>query len=187
MKHMARLTAGLVAAAALIAPSALITAEAAAPTTPSTGQAKQLLKDIAGKDARLSRLSSSNALVRLSEGYRTPLLANIGDAQGSLDDLRASVVADSTLDTRALRKELRSFRVENFRIVINVLRQAEGIDETGAADPGTLAAVETAALEIDATSTKAEIRAVRDQIKAAQDETDEDEADAEVDTEVEVD
>lgn len=178
MKHMARLTAGLVAAAAMVAPSALITAEAAPPTTTATGQAKQLLKDIAGKDARLARLSSSNALTRLGEGYRTPLLENIGDAQGTLGDLKASVEVDSTLDTRAMRKELRSFRVENFRIVVNVLRQAEDLAETGAADPGTLAAVETAALEIDATSTKAEIRAVRDQIKAAQDE---------VETEVEVD
>lgn len=171
MKHMARLTAGLVAAAAMVAPSALTTAEAAPPTTSVTGQAKQLLKDIAGKDARLARLSTSNALTRLSEGYRTPLLANIGDAQGTLADLKDTVEADSTLDTRALRKGLRSFRVENFRIVINVLRQAEVIDETGAADPATLAAVETAALEIDATSTRAEIRAVRDQVKAAQDET----------------
>lgn len=185
MKHRARLTAGLVAAAAMVSPSALITAAAASPTTPATGQAKQLLKDIAGKDARLARLSSSNALTRLSEGYRIPLLANIGDAQGTLGDLTASVEADSTLDTGALRKELRSFRVENFRIVINVLRQAEDIDETGAADPVTLAAVETAALAIDATSTKAEIRGVRDQIKAAKDETEE--ADAEVEVEIEVD
>lgn len=185
MKRTARLTAGLVAAAAMVAPSTLTTAEAAPPTAHSAGQSKQLLKDIAGKDARLTRLAGSNAVARLSEGHRTPLLENIGEARTTLDGLKVSVETDSTLDTRAMRKELRSFRVENFRIVVNVLRKAEDIGETGAADPETLDAVTTAALDIDADSTKAEIRAVRDQIKAVRDES-EDDADVEVETEVEV-
>ncbi|WP_299924329.1 hypothetical protein [uncultured Nocardioides sp.] len=94
----------------------------------------------------------------------------------TLADLRTSVeAADSTVDTRAVRKELRSFRVENFRIVVNVVRKVEGLEEAAAADAEAvthLAAAEAAALEITATSTKADLRAVREHVKAAQAELD---------------
>lgn len=172
MKRTTRFTAGLVAAAALTAPSAQATAVAVPPTTHAHAQTKQLLKDIAGKDARLARLSTSAALARLSDDTEAALVANIDAARTTLSDIKMSVEAvDSTVDTRAERKELRAFRVENFRIVVNLLTRAEEVEETAAADPVTLAAlaaVETAALEIDATSTKADIRAVRDQVNAAQ-------------------
>ena len=69
--------------------------------------------------------------------------------------MKAAVeAADSTVDTRAARKELRSFRVENFRLVVNVLRQAEGLADDAAADPEAqafLAQAEEAALAITAT------------------------------------
>ena len=179
MKRTTRLTAGLVATAALAAPSAFATAQAAQPDKPSKpvkAQTKQLLKDIAGKDARLARLSTSAAVTRLADDTEAELVSNLDGARAWLGDVRTSVeAADSTVDTRAARKELRSFRVENFRIVVNILSKAERLEEPAAADAeaaGHLAAAETAALDITATSTKADIRAARDHVKAAQAELD---------------
>ena len=179
MKRTTRLTAGLVATAALAAPSAFATAQAAQPdkpAKPAKAQTKQLLKDIAGKDARLARLSTSAAVTRLADDTEAELVSNLDGARAWLGDVRTSVeAADSTVDTRAARKELRSFRVENFRIVVNILSKAERLEEPAAADAeaaGHLAAAETAALDITATSTKADIRAARDHVKAAQAELD---------------
>ena len=179
MKRTTRLTAGLVATAALAAPSAFATAQAAQPdkpAKPAEAQTKQLLKDIAGKDARLARLSTSAAVTRLADDTEAELVSNLDGARAWLGDVRTSVeAADSTVDTRAARKELRSFRVENFRIVVNILSKAERLEEPAAADAeaaGHLAAAETAALDITATSTKADIRAARDHVKAAQAELD---------------
>lgn len=171
MKRTTRLTAGIVATAALAAPSAFVTAEAAAPTTVKA-QTKQLLKDIAGKDKRLARLSTSNSVERLADDTELEVVTNVTDARTALADLRTTVeAADSTVDTRAARKELRSFRVENFRLVVNVLAKVERLEEAAAADPEAvahLAAAEAAALEISATSTKADIRAVREHVQAAE-------------------
>lgn len=178
MKRTTRLTAGLVATAALAAPSAFATAQAAPPATSVKGQTKQLLKDIAGKDARLARMATSDAVTRLADDTEAELVANLDDARTSLGEVKTSVeAADSTVDTRAARKELRSFRVENFRIVANILAKAERLEESAATDAEAtehLVAAEDAALAIAATSTKADIRAARDHVKAAQAELDAD-------------
>lgn len=174
MNHTRRLTATVLASAALAAPSALATTAAATPAETKTvkAQSKQLLKDIAGKDRRLGRLSTSNAVQALADDTEAGLVTNVTEARTALADLRTTVeAADSTVDTRAARKDLRSFRVENFRIVVNVLKQVEGLEEAAAADPEAvahLAAAEAAALEIAATSTKADIRAVREHVQAAE-------------------
>lgn len=178
MNHTSRTATVLVAAAALAVPAGLVSsAEAAAkPKSDSTAktvkaQSKQLLKAISGKDKRLSRLSTSSAVVRLADSTEVELVANIEDARTVLADLRSSVeAADSAVDTRAARRELRSFRVENFRIVVNVLKKAEGLAEAAAADPEAvehLTAAEAAALEIDAYSTKRDIRGARAHVRAA--------------------
>lgn len=180
MNTTRRITATALATAALVAPSALAaTAVAAAdkpdkPAKPAKtvkAQTKQLLKDIAGKDKRLARLSTSTAVEGLADDTEAEVVANVTDARTALADLRTTVeAADSTVDTRAARKELRSFRVENFRIVVNVVKKVEGLEEAAAADPEAvthLAAAEAAALEITATSTKADLRAVREHLKAA--------------------
>ena len=182
MNRTTRLTAGIVATAALAAPSAFAAAQASQPDKPSKpdttvkGQTKQLLKDIAGKDARLARLTTSNAVTRLADDTEAELVSNLEDARTSLGEVKtAAEAADSTVDTRAARKELRSFRVENFRIVVNILAKAEGLEEAAATDAVAtehLAAAEAAALEITATSTKADIRDAREHVKAAQAELD---------------
>nr|WP_300045774.1 hypothetical protein [uncultured Nocardioides sp.] len=180
MNTARRITATALATAALVAPSALAaTATAVAtpdkPTKPAKtvkAQTKQLLKDIAGKDKRLERLSTSTAVEALADDTETEVVANVTDARTVLAELKTTVeAADSTVDTRAARKELRSFRVENFRIVVTIVKKVEGLEEAAAADPEAvthLAAAEAAALEITATSTKADIRAARDHVKDAQ-------------------
>ncbi len=172
MKRTTRLAAGLVATAAVAAPSALATAQAAEPAPTVKAQTKQLLKDIAGKDARLARLSTSNAVQSLADDTEAELVSNLTDARADLTDLKTSVeAADSTVDTRAARKDLHAFRVENFRIVVNILKKAEGLEEAAAADPEAvahLAAAEAAALDVTATSTKADIRAAREHVQAAE-------------------
>ncbi len=178
MNHTSRTATVLVAAAALAVPAGLMgSAEAAAKPKPDAtsktikAQTKQLLKSISGKDRRLSRLSTSNAVVRLVDLTEVELVANIEDARGVLAELRSSVeVADSTVDTRTARRELRSFRVENFRIVVNVLRKAEGLAEAAAADPEAaqhLAAAEAAALEIEAYGSTRDVRGARAHLRAA--------------------
>lgn len=187
MNRNRRITATLLATAALAAPSALATTAEARPDKPAKtvkAQSKQLLKDIAGKDKRLARLTTSNAVEGLADDTEAELVANVTDARTALADLATTVqAADSTVDTRAARKELRSFRVENFRVVVNVMKKVEGLEEAAAADPEAvmyLAAAEAAALEITATSTKADIRAVRAHVQAAQAEL---EGDTETETE----
>ena len=176
MKRTTRLAAGLVATAALAAPSAFATAQAAAPATTVKAQTKQLLKDIAGKDKRLVRLSTSTAVERLADDTEGELVSNIEDARLALGEVKTSVeAADSTVDTRAARKDLRAFRVENFRIVVNILDKVERLEESASTDPEAtshLAAAEAAALAITASSTKADIRAAREHVQAARAELD---------------
>ena len=172
MKRSTRLTAGLVATAAVAVPSAFATAQAAEPAPTVKAQTKQLLKDIAGKDKRLARLSTSNAVQSLADDTEAQLVTNLTEARTALADLKTSVeAADSTVDTRAARKDLHAFRVENFRIVVNIVKKVEGLEEAAAADPEAvahLAEAEAAALEITATSTKADIRAVREHVQLAE-------------------
>lgn len=187
MNHISRTATALVAAAALAVPVGLLTSAEAAKPRPDKpaktvhGQTKQLLKDIAGKDKRLARLTTTTAVASLDDDTELSLVANIEAARAELADLTtATEAADSTVDTRAARKELRSFRIENFRIVVNVLRHAEGLAEAASSDPEAtahLAEAEAAALEIDAHSSKADIRAARAHVQAAH---------AELETETEV-
>ena len=185
MNTTRRITATALATAALVAPSALAATAVAAPDKPTKptkpaktvkAQTKQLLKDIAGKDKRLERLSTSTAVEALADDTETEVVGHVTDARTALAELKTSVeAADSTVDTRAARKELRSFRVENFRIVVNLVKKVEGLEEAAAADPEAvshLAAAEAAALEITATSSKADLRAAREHVKAAQAELD---------------
>lgn len=183
MTRTSRTATVLVAAVALAVPAGLMSsAEAAAKPKPDTststvkGQSKQLLKAISGKDERLARLTTSSAVVRLADDTELALVTNVEEARADLAELRSSVeAADSTVDTRAAREELRSFRVENFRLVANVLKQTEGLAEAAAADPEAvthLAAAEAAALEIDAYSSKSDIREARAHVQAAQAELD---------------
>lgn len=162
---------------AVAAPPATLATAAAADAPAPKPQTKQLLKDISGKDKRLARLAQSNSVTRLADDTEAELVANIDKARDALDAIKASAEsADSTMDTRAVRKDLHSFRVENFRLVVNVLRQGEGLAEAAATDPEAqmhLDLAEEAALAVTATSKKSEIRAARTHLAEARAELEE--------------
>lgn len=173
MLNIRRTAATVITVAALAAPTGVAAAAHAAKpdtgkpagTTGVKGQTKQLLKDVAGKDRRLARLATSRAVTRLADDTEVELVASIEESRAGLGEIEAAVeAADSAVDTRAARKELRSFRVENFRLVVNILRQAEGLTEAAATDAEAQAFLdqaEEAALAITATSTKGDVRAAR--------------------------
>ena len=145
---------------------------------------KQLLKTVAGKDKRLVRLSTSSAVTRLDDAYETEVVAGIVESRDALAAIRTAVeAADATVDTRAAAKDLRAFRVENHRLVVNVVAKADRILDaaTLAGDAETAALATTAieaALAVTATSPKSEIKAARAGLVAAEDAEDEAEDEA---------
>ena len=145
---------------------------------------KQLLKTVAGKDKRLVRLSTSSAVTRLDDAYETEVVAGIEESRDALAAIRTAVeAADATVDTRAAAKDLRAFRVENHRLVVNVVAKADRILDaaTLAGDAETAALATTAieaALAVTATSPKSEIKAARAGLAAAEDAEDEAEDEA---------
>ena len=186
-----RTIAALVGSAALVAgPLAVSPAEAAErPRTEKADKAdkakapktKQLLKTVAGKDKRLARLSTSNAVTRLDDAYEPDVVAGIEASRDALATIATAIeAADTTLDTRAAAKDLRAFRVENHRLVVNVVAKADRVlDEATAAGDTETAALATsaidAALAVTATSPKSEIKAARAALDALEDETEDDE------------
>lgn len=145
---------------------------------------KQLLKTVSGKDKRLVRLSTSSAVTRLDDAYETEVVAGIVESRDALAAIRTAVeAADATVDTRAAAKDLRAFRVENHRLVVNVVAKADRILDaaTLAGDAETAALATTAieaALAVTATSPKSEIKAARAGLVAAEDAEDEAEDEA---------
>lgn len=140
---------------------------------------KQLLKTVSGKDKRLARLSTSSAVTRLDDAYETEVVAGIAKSRDALAAIRTAVeAADATVDTRAAAKDLRAFRVENHRLVVNVVAKADRVLDaaTLAGDAETAALATTAieaALAVTATSPKSEIKAARAGLLAAEDAEDE--------------
>ena len=187
MTRTRRIVATLVATAALAAPTTLTmsTAEAKpSATKPVKTQAKQLLKDVAREDRQLVKLAGSHRVTALADDTEAELVANITEARATLADVKAAVeAADSTLDTKAARKDLRSFRVQNFKHAAHVLAKVEDLTDDAAADPEAqafLAQAEAAALAVTATSTKAEVKAAKALLASATAELEGAESDDEV-------
>jgi len=181
-----RTLAAGIAALALTTPVALSTAAAAAaaeePAATTKSQTKQLVRTISVKDARLERLSTADRTTVLADEHEATAVSSIGADREALATLRsAAEAADSTLDTRAVRAELRDFRVVNYVLSGNILRQAEAIEADAAADPEAAAHLDeavAAALAITAESTKSDVRDARAHLRLAKDELDEDEVEA---------
>jgi hypothetical protein len=135
---------------------------------------RQLLKTVAGKDKRLVRLTTSNAVTRLDDAYEGDVVEGINQSIAALTAIRTAVeTADSTFDTRAAAKDLRAFRVENHRLVVTVVAKAGRIHEEAvlAGDTGTAALASSAieaALAVTATSPKSEIKAARAALEATE-------------------
>jgi hypothetical protein len=189
MNRTRRIVATVVATAALAAPTTLTMSAADAEPHSTTGakpQAKQLLKDIAGKDKRLARLATSHSVTALADDTEAALVANVTEARDTLAVLRTTVeAADSAVDTRAVRKELHGFRTENLRQVVTVLKHVDALSDDAAADPeatALLTAAETAALAVTPTSPKADVKAAKALVHAAEAELGLDDADEDAST-----
>ena len=145
---------------------------------------KQLLKAIDVRDAKLERLTTAERTSALSDDVEALLIANIDADRAILTTLRADAEAvGSTLDVKAVRKDLHDFRVVNYVLAGNILRKAEQLETELAADPTAaahLAEAVDAALEITAESTKDDVRDAREHLRLATHEADEDEAPAPV-------
>jgi len=175
------LAAGI-AAVALIAPLAMSTSATATPgKKPATTKThtKQLLKAISVKDAQLARIAAADRTTRLADDHEAAVVSNIGADRATLAELRTDAEAvGSTLDSKAVRKELHDFRVVNYVLSGNILRQAERVEDELAADPEAAAHLEeaiTAALAITAESTKSDVRDAREQLRLAKGEVESDE------------
>ena len=143
---------------------------------------RQLLKTVAGKDARLARLSTSHAVTRLDDAYEPRVVAGIDESREALAAIATAVEgADSTFDVRAAAADLRAFRVENHRLVVTVVAKAGRILDAATASGDTTTADRAstaieAALAVTATSPRSEIKAARAGLEAAEDADDADDA-----------
>ena len=186
MTRTRRIVATVIATAALAAPTTLTmsTAEAKPTSAKPVSQAKQLLKDVAREDRELVKLAASHRVTDLADDTETELVANIADARATLAGVKADVeAADSTLDTRAARKDLRSFRVQNLKHAAHVLAKVEDLTDAAAADPEAqafLAQAEAAALAVTATSPTAEVKAAKALLASARTELEGAESDDDV-------
>jgi hypothetical protein len=188
-----RTAAAVIGTAALVAgPLALSPADAARPhadkpTHASTSdkadkthsskapRTRQLLKTVAGKDARLARMITSHAVTRLDDAYEPRVVAGIDESREALAAIATAVEgADSTFDVRAAAADLRAFRVENHRLVVTVVAKAGRILDAATASGDTTTsdrastAIE-AALAVTATSPRSAIKAARAGLGAAED------------------
>lgn len=178
-----RHAAALVGTAALVAgplATSATAAEAPRPGKPTKagtqahgGGTAHLLRTVAGKDRRLARLAASTAVTRLDDTYEVEVVAGIEKSRATLAAIGTDLeAADSTLDVKAAAKDLRAFRVENHRLVVNVVAKADRLVDaaTLAADTAAATAGATAieaALAVTATSPKRELRAARAALRAA--------------------
>jgi hypothetical protein len=191
-----RTAAAVIGTAALVAgPLALSPADAARPhadkpTHASTSdkadkadkthsskapRTRQLLKTVAGKDARLARMITSHAVTRLDDAYEPRVVAGIDESREALAAIATAVEgADSTFDVRAAAADLRAFRVENHRLVVTVVAKAGRILDAATASGDTTTADRAstaieAALAVTATSPRSAIKAARAGLGAAED------------------
>ena len=146
---------------------------------------RQLLRDIARTDAKLVKVARESRTARIGDHAAT-VLANVAADRSALEALAAAVQAsDSTADVRAVRKELKDVRPQNYNKVVNdlrdALRLAAAITEARAAVEGDAAAPASEldaaqaaldaavakALLVNASSDKEELRAVKTDLQAA--------------------
>jgi len=153
--------------------------------------ARKVLRDIARVTAKLDRAVRPARIDGLDEGLavgtQDALLANVEADKAGLATLATTVsTAGDTTDLRQARRDLRDLREENYVLVVNVLRHAAHVKEAAADDAEALALVDSAvakALLVTAASTKADVKAARADLVAAQALLDDD-ADADDDADV---
>lgn len=174
MKRTSRVLAAVVAAAALTF-TGMHTADAKPAHAGSHAKAGNAAKADRGSAAKTSATKLARDVARLQEQLdrtiRDGRLARLDaeHAEGVVANVEADKTALAAILTRA---ELRAFRVENYRLVVNILRQATKAEanatEAGSAE--ALALVDSAvakALLVTASSAKADVKAARADLSAA--------------------
>lgn len=158
-----------------------------AKSAPADGDVRKVLRDIARLTAALDRNVKPSRIGMLPEDQQAAVLANVELDKQALADLAAAAsAADTTLDLRQVRKDLRSVRPENYLLSVNVLRGAAELAEAAAANADAAALVDSAvatALTVTATSPRSLVKEARADLAAAADllAADEEEADPETD------
>lgn len=165
--------AAAVGAALLLAPVGTGVADAAPHgKSQARSQVKQVLRDIAVKDKALARVEASRSLTRLADENESVLVESIESDRVELADLRAeAAAADTTYDARAIRSQVRAFRVEIYTQAVGVVRHAEKLGVEAEDDAEALAFVDLAleaALALHSHSPKADVRVAKDYLEQAE-------------------
>ena len=178
--NIRRTAAATMAAAALVlAPTATGVADAAPGKGSSSqsksqvkSQVKQVLKDISVKDRALVRVTGSRSLTRLADENEVVLVESIEADRAELADLKAeAAAADSTYDAKAVRTEVRGFRVEIYTQAVGIVRNAEKLAVEAAEDAEALELVDLAlesALALNSHSAKADVQVAKDYLEQAE-------------------
>jgi Spy/CpxP family protein refolding chaperone len=146
---------------------------------------QQLTREIDRVGDRMDRATRESRLAPLADDVRAGVLGNVEADKAALADLAALVDAATTRsDLNDLRKQLRDVRPENYDVTVANLRSADRLSDriadlrtAAAGDPTALAAFDEAdalvasatdkALAITASSSKADVRAVKADLVAA--------------------
>lgn len=131
------------------------------------GALTKLERDVARKVAQLEKTVSDQRLRRVDSAHAETVVANVDADQAALEALVAP--ADTTTEAAPatdVRATLKTYRPENYRLAVNILRQAAKAGETTEAETTeaeTVAVDESVALALalTATSTKADVKAAR--------------------------
>ncbi|MGN6578350.1 MAG: hypothetical protein ACTHKG_21955, partial [Nocardioides sp.] len=133
---------------------------------------RKVLRDIDRVTRKLDRAVRASRIDGLDQETQDALLANVEADKATLTALATTVSTDGdTTDLRQARKNLRDLREENYVLVVNVLRHAVHVGEAAADDAEATALVDSAvakALAVTASSPKADVRAARADLVAAQ-------------------
>lgn len=168
----------LAAGSASAAPHAAHAAHSAHSAHAAHGRADQrgpgargVLREIAAKDRYLARLTTSRAFKKLADDQEATLTVSITADRATLATLADAVKAGTTA-VRDARTQLRALRVENYQRAVALLNAAARLLSQSPSDANLQAMVDdlvTAALGIDASSTRADLKAAGSLLNAAAD------------------
>jgi hypothetical protein len=200
MKHTSRMLAAVVAATALTFTGVHTAdakpahagshakAEKAAKAKGGKGAMTKLERDVARKVAQLGRTVSDQRLRRVDSEHATTVKENVAADQLALEALVAPAETTTTETAPAtdVRATLKTYRPENYRLAVNILRQAAKAGETTEAETVAVDESVALALALTATSTKSDVKAARaaflDAGELLEDEADEAEEETELET-----
>lgn len=146
------------------------------------GAMTKLEREVARKVAQLERTVSDQRLRRVDPLHvatvRTNVEADVDALEALVAPATTATATEETAPVTDVRATLRTYRPENYRLAVNILRQAAQAGET--TDAETVAVDESVALAlaITATSSKAQVKEARAALTEAADllEDDADEA-----------